>query len=88
MGNHFCSSGDCAESFAEFHANNIRDTFKVMLQNVGCSLLTQGNVLFVKVGRMRWAVPNEICRLRSDRWCELPIIAVIIINGLILMEKS
>ena len=24
--------GDCAESFAEFHANNIRDTFKVLLQ--------------------------------------------------------
>ena len=26
--------GDCAESFAEFSANNIRDTFKVLLQNV------------------------------------------------------
>ena len=24
--------GDCAESFAEFSADNIRDTFKVMLQ--------------------------------------------------------
>ena len=24
--------GDCAESFAEFRANNIRDTFKVLLQ--------------------------------------------------------
>ena len=24
--------GDCAESFKEFHPNNIRDTFKVMLQ--------------------------------------------------------
>src|SRR5690242_19928889 len=24
--------GDCAESFAEFHPNNIRDTFKVLLQ--------------------------------------------------------
>lgn len=24
--------GDCAESFAEFNASNIRDTFKVMLQ--------------------------------------------------------
>ena len=23
--------GDCAESFKEFHPNNIRDTFKVML---------------------------------------------------------
>ena len=24
--------GDCAESFAEFHPDNIRDTFRVMLQ--------------------------------------------------------
>ncbi|HSX55104.1 MAG TPA: 3-deoxy-7-phosphoheptulonate synthase, partial [Sphingomonas sp.] len=24
--------GDCAESFAEFHPNNIRDTFRVILQ--------------------------------------------------------
>ena len=24
--------GDCAESFAEFHPDNIRDTFKVILQ--------------------------------------------------------
>lgn len=24
--------GDCAESFAEFHPNNIRDTFRVLLQ--------------------------------------------------------
>ena len=27
--------GDCAESFAEFKADNIRDTFKVMLQMAG-----------------------------------------------------
>ena len=24
--------GDCAESFAEFHPDNIRDTFRVLLQ--------------------------------------------------------
>jgi 3-deoxy-7-phosphoheptulonate synthase len=24
--------GDCAESFAEFHPNNIRDTFRVLMQ--------------------------------------------------------
>lgn len=24
--------GDCAESFAEFHPNNIRDMFRVLLQ--------------------------------------------------------
>ena len=26
--------GDCAESFAEFHPDNIRDTFKVNVTNV------------------------------------------------------
>ena len=26
--------GDCAESFAEFHPDNIRDTFKLILQIV------------------------------------------------------
>ena len=28
--------GDCAESFAEFSADNIRDTFRVMLQMATC----------------------------------------------------
>ena len=28
----FYKEGDCAESFAEFHPDNIRDTFKVILQ--------------------------------------------------------
>ncbi|MDX1922243.1 MAG: 3-deoxy-7-phosphoheptulonate synthase class II [Alphaproteobacteria bacterium] len=43
--------GDCAESFAEFHPNNIRDTFRVMLQMA--VILTFGGVTpVVKVGRM------------------------------------
>ena len=43
--------GDCAESFAEFSADNIRDTFKVMLQMA--VVLTWGAKLpVVKVGRM------------------------------------
>ncbi len=43
--------GDCAESFAEFSADNIRDTFKVMLQM--SMVLTYGaKVPVVKVGRM------------------------------------
>ncbi len=43
--------GDCAESFAEFSADNIRDTFKVMLQMA--MVLTWGAKLpVVKVGRM------------------------------------
>ena len=43
--------GDCAESFAEFSANNIRDTFRVLLQMA--VVLTYGAALpIVKVGRM------------------------------------
>ncbi|WP_323007679.1 class II 3-deoxy-7-phosphoheptulonate synthase [Pseudorhodobacter sp.] len=43
--------GDCAESFAEFSADNIRDTFRVMLQMA--VVLTYGaKVPVVKVGRM------------------------------------
>ncbi len=43
--------GDCAESFAEFHPDNIRDTFRVMLQMA--VVLTFGAALpIVKVGRM------------------------------------
>ncbi|KZD12115.1 class II 3-deoxy-7-phosphoheptulonate synthase [Oceanibaculum pacificum] len=43
--------GDCAESFKEFHPNNIRDTFKVMLQ-MAVVLTFGGAVPVVKVGRM------------------------------------
>src|ERR671927_1951155 len=43
--------GDCAESFAEFHANNIRDTFRVLLQMA--VVLTFGAACpVVKVGRL------------------------------------
>lgn len=43
--------GDCAESFSEFHADNIRDTFRVILQMA--VILTSGtNLPVVKVGRM------------------------------------
>jgi len=43
--------GDCAESFAEFHPDNIRDTFKVLLQMA--LVLTFGAACpVVKVGRM------------------------------------
>ena len=43
--------GDCAESFAEFRANNIRDTFKVLLQMA--VVLTFGAACpVVKVGRL------------------------------------
>ena len=43
--------GDCAESFAEFSAGNIRDTFKVLLQ-MAVVLTFAGSCPVVKVGRM------------------------------------
>ena len=43
--------GDCAESFAEFHPNNIRDTFRVMLQ-MAVVLTFGASCPVVKVGRL------------------------------------
>jgi 3-deoxy-7-phosphoheptulonate synthase len=43
--------GDCAESFAEFHPNNIRDTFRVILQ-MAVVLTYASKLPTVKVGRM------------------------------------
>ena len=42
---------DCAESFAEFHPNNIRDTFRVMLQ-MAIVLTFGASCPVVKVGRI------------------------------------
>ncbi|MGB8275671.1 MAG: 3-deoxy-7-phosphoheptulonate synthase class II [Alphaproteobacteria bacterium] len=43
--------GDCAESFAEFHPDNIRDTFRVLLQ-MAVVLTFGASCPVVKVGRM------------------------------------
>ena len=43
--------GDCAESFAEFSPNNIRDTFRVLLQ-MAVVLTFGGGLPVVKVGRL------------------------------------
>ena len=43
--------GDCAESFAEFHPDNIRDTFRVLLQ-MAIVLTFASKRPVVKVGRM------------------------------------
>lgn len=43
--------GDCAESFAEFHPDTIRDTFRVLLQMA--IILTFGSLMpVIKIGRM------------------------------------
>ena len=74
--------GDCAESFAEFHANNIRDTFKVILQMA--AVLTFGASLpVVKVGRMagQFAKPRSAPTEVIDG-VELPSYRGDIINGI------
>ena len=43
--------GDCAESFTDFHPNNIRDTFRVLLQ-MAVVLTFASKLPVVKVGRM------------------------------------
>jgi len=43
--------GDCAESFAEFHPNTIRDTFRVLLQ-MAVILTFSSKLPTVKLGRM------------------------------------
>ena len=43
--------GDCAESFSEFHADNIKDSFKAMLQ-MAVVMTYAGGLPVVKVGRM------------------------------------
>ncbi|MEZ5893858.1 MAG: 3-deoxy-7-phosphoheptulonate synthase class II [Parvularculaceae bacterium] len=43
--------GDCAESFKEFHPNNIRDTFRVLLQ-MAVVLTFGAGIPVIKVGRI------------------------------------
>lgn len=74
--------GDCAESFAEFSADTIRDTFKVMLQMA--MVLTYGaKVPVVKVGRMagQFAKPRSAPTETIDG-VELPSFRGDIINDL------
>ncbi|KAJ56834.1 phospho-2-dehydro-3-deoxyheptonate aldolase [Actibacterium mucosum KCTC 23349] len=73
--------GDCAESFAEFGADTIRDTFQVMLQMA--MVLTYGaKVPVVKVGRMagQFAKPRSAPTETVDG-VELPSYRGDIING-------
>ena len=74
--------GDCAESFSEFSGDNIRDTFKVMLQMA--MVLTYGaKVPVVKVGRMagQFAKPRSAPTETVDG-VELPSYRGDIINEL------
>ena len=74
--------GDCAESFADFSADGIRDTFKVMLQMA--MVLTYGaKVPVVKIGRMagQFAKPRSAPTETKDG-VELPSYRGDIINEL------
>ena len=53
--------GDCAESFAEFHADNIRDTFRVLLQ-MAVVLSFGATCPVVKIGRLA----GQFAKPRSD----------------------
>jgi 3-deoxy-7-phosphoheptulonate synthase len=74
--------GDCAESFAEFGANKIRDTFRVMLQ-MAIIMTFGGTVPIVKMGR----VAGQFAKPRSDdnetkNGTTLPVYRGDIINGI------
>ena len=74
--------GDCAESFAEFHADNIRDTFRVLLQ-MAVVLTFAAACPVVKVGRMagQFAKPRSEPTETRDG-VELPSYRGDIINGI------
>lgn len=73
--------GDCAESFAEFGADQIRDTFKVMLQ-MSMVLTFGAKVPVIKVGRMagQFAKPRS-APTETAGGVELPSYRGDIING-------
>jgi 3-deoxy-7-phosphoheptulonate synthase len=74
--------GDCAESFAEFNANNIRDTFRVLLQ-MAVVLTFASKRPVVKLGRMagQFAKPRSApTETKGDR--TLPSYLGDIVNGI------
>ena len=74
--------GDCAESFAEFRADNIRDTFRVLLQ-MAVVLTFASKQPVVKVGRMagQFAKPRS-APTETIGGVELPSYLGDIINGI------
>ena len=80
--------GDCAESFTNFNANNIRDMFKVLLQ-MAIVLTFAGGYPVVKVGR----VAGQFAKPRSSDFEEVNGIKLLsyrgdIINGFEFDEKA
>ena len=74
--------GDCAESFAEFNADNLRDTFRLILQMA--AILTYGASLpIIKVGRLagQFAKPRSE-PIENREGSTLPSYLGDIINGI------
>jgi len=80
--------GDCAESFAEFNPDNIRDTFKLMLQ-MSLVLTYSASLPVVKVGRIagQFSKPRS-SPVESKDGLELPSYLGDNINGMEFNEKS
>ncbi|MBP01623.1 MAG: 3-deoxy-7-phosphoheptulonate synthase class II [Rhodospirillaceae bacterium] len=74
--------GDCAESFAEFHPDNIRDTFRALLQ-MAVVLTFGASVPIVKLGRMagQFAKPRS-SDTETVAGVELPSYRGDMVNGM------
>ena len=80
--------GDCAESFEEFHANTIRDTFRIILQ-MAVVLTFGASCPVVKVGRMagQFAKPRSSDSETVDG-VTLPAYRGDMVNGQAFTEES
>ena len=80
--------GDCAESFKEFHPDNIRDTFRVLLQ-MSVALTFGAAMPVVKVGRIagQFAKPRS-SPIETKDGETLPSYRGDIINGMDFSEAS
>jgi len=80
--------GDCAESFAEFHPNKIRDTFRLLLQ-MAVVLTFGGSMPVVKLGRMagQFAKPRSSDNETVDG-VTLPSYRGDIVNGFEFEERA
>lgn len=80
--------GDCAESFADFSANSIRDTFKVLLQ-MAVVLTYSGRKPVIKVARMagQFAKPRSSDTETQDG-VTLPAYRGDIVNQLAFTEQA
>ena len=81
-------AGDCAESFAEFHPNYIRDTFRVIMQ-MAVILSFASGVPVVKVGRLagQFAKPRS-SQIEEKNGKKLPSYLGDMINAIEFTEKS